>query len=218
MKRVALIHTVRSVLDGFEPQLREALSGPVLIHNIFDDFLATDPAVLGFFSDVNKRRLANDLANAELTGADLIVVTCSTLTPAVEELRTAMNVPVLAIDDAMCRKAVGYGSRVLVMATARSTLEPTTAKIRDEAAKAGVTVDMRTLLREKALAALKAGDGEAHDRILEEAAGEIGGADAVVLAQASMARAEARIAAACGLPVLTSPSLCIAEAKRLLGE
>jgi len=218
LKRIALIHTVRSVLEGFEPQLRQALSGPVLIHNIFDDFLATDPAVLGFFSDVNKRRLANDLENAALTGADLVIVTCSTLTPAVAELRGSVGVPVLAIDDAMCRLAVTHGPRILVMATARSTLEPTTAKIREEAGKAGVPAEIRTVLREKALAALKAGDAEGHDAILEEAAREIRDADVVVLAQASMARAAGRVAAACGVPVLASPGLCVAEAKRLLEE
>ncbi|GAB1482236.1 hypothetical protein MASR2M78_10510 [Treponema sp.] len=91
MKRIALIHTVRSVLDSFEGLLRSALSEQVLIHNLLDDFLATDPALRGLFTDTNKERLAGDLRNAELTGADLIVVTCSTLTPAVAELRRSMR-------------------------------------------------------------------------------------------------------------------------------
>lgn len=216
MKRVALIHTVRSVLDSFEPLLLRTLAKPVLVHNILDDFLATDPAATGRFSDTNKRRLANDLANAELTGADLIVVTCSTLTPAVAELRRGMKVPVLAIDDALCRRALDFGPRILVMATARSTLEPTAAKIRQEAAAAGRRVRIDTLLREEALAALKAGEGERHDAILKEAVREIGEADVVVLAQASMARAEEIVAAASGKPVLSSPALCAAEAKRFL--
>lgn len=216
MKRVALIHTVRSVLDTFEPLLLRTLTKPVLVHNILDDFLATDPAATGRFSETNERRLANNLANAELTGADLIVVTCSTLTPAVAELRRGMRPPVLAIDDELCRQAAAHGPRIAVLATARSTLEPTTAKLREEAAAAGLTVEIRIILREEALAALKAGDGGRHDAILKEAAQEIGEVDVVVLAQASMARAEEIVAAACGKPVLSSPALCAAEAKRLL--
>jgi len=216
MKRIALIHTVRSVLDSFEGLLRSTLSEPVLIHNLLDDFLATDPAVLGVFTDTNMERLAGDLRNAELTGADLIVVTCSTLTPAVDELRGNLRVPVVAIDDALCRKAASLGPRILVVATARSTLAPTTAKIVQEASDSGVQVELRTILLEEALSALKAGEGERHDAILEEAAKEIRDTDVVVLAQASMARAEGRVAEACGLPVLSSPSLCAAEVKRFL--
>ena len=51
----------------------------------------------------------------ELTGADIIVTTCSTLTPAVELIRPFIQVPVIAIDDAWqkersLRKADhGYG-------------------------------------------------------------------------------------------------------------
>ncbi|GAB1482237.1 hypothetical protein MASR2M78_10520 [Treponema sp.] len=102
------------------------------------------------------------------------------------------------------------------MATARSTLAPTTAKIAQEAADAGFQIELRTILLEEALSALKAGEGDRHDRILEDAAREIGDLDVVVLAQASMARAERRVAEACGVPVLSSPGLCVAEVKQFL--
>lgn len=218
MRRIVLIHTVKSVLESFEPMLREACEEELLIHNILDDFLASDPAVTGVFSDANKTRLANDVKNGELTGADIVVVTCSTLTPAVTELRPTAAVPLIAIDDAMCRLAVTYGPRVTMMATARSTVEPTRSKILAEARAAGVDIELETVLVEDALTALKRGDAERHDILLGEAATMISDRHVVVLAQASMARAQDRVAAACGRPVLVSPAACIEEIRLTLSR
>jgi Asp/Glu/hydantoin racemase len=217
MKRIALIHTVKSVLDSFEPHLRSALDEPVLIHNLLDDFLATDPAETGMFSPVNKERLANDIRNAQLTGADIIVVTCSTLTPVVAELRsTFKTTPIIAIDDAMCRLAVSYGPNVTMLATARSTVEPTRNKILAEARAAGVPIDLDVKISEEAILALRKGDVKRHDELVAALALTVKFQDVVVLAQASMAHLDVQVAKICGCPVLASPPSCIAEVKEVL--
>ena len=218
MKRIALIHTVRSVFETFESSLRKALDEPVKVHNILDDFLASDPADTGVFSQVNKDRLYNDIRNAELTGADVIVVTCSTLTPAVTELRSAFKTPVIAIDDAMCRLAVTFGPSVTVLATAQSTVGPTSSKILAEANKIGAMISLDTKVSTEAITALRNGDVQRHDRLVETLALSVKFPDVVVLAQASMAHLESQISKICGCPVLSSPSLCIAEVKELLGR
>ncbi len=216
-RSVALVHTVRAVLEGFERRLRESIPEELLVHNLLDDFLATDPARTGVFSETNRRRLQNDLANAELTGADIIVVTCSTLTPAVTELRSSYRTPVIAIDDAMCRVAAATGSRIAVLATARSTVEPTLSKLRAEAMATGKRVELRFMVSEEAIAALRRGDMALHDGLVIELARNAGPCDVVVLAQASMAHLEAPIASIVGVPVLSSPALCIAELRERLG-
>ncbi len=218
MKRIALIHTVRSVFETFESRLRQAINEPVKVHNILDDFLASDPAETGFFSQVNKDRLYNDIRNAELTGADVIVVTCSTLTPAVAELRSAFKTPIIAIDDAMCRLAVTYGPAVTILATARSTVEPTRNKILGEARGANVTIDLDARISEEAILALRSGDVKRHDELVESLALTVKMQDVVVLAQASMAHLDVQVAKICGCPVLASPPSCIAEIKNLLGR
>ncbi len=94
---------------------------PVKIHNLWDDFLANNPNEIGEFTIENRCRLYNDIKSAEMTGADMIVVTCSTLTPVVNMIRPFVRVPLIAIDDAMGREAVTCGIRILVLATAGST-------------------------------------------------------------------------------------------------
>ena len=205
MKSIALIHTVKSVASGFDDSLRNYLGYEVKIHNLWDDFLANNPNEIGEFTIQNRNRLFCDMKAQELTGADIIVTTCSTLTPAVELIRPFIQVPVIAIDDAMARRSVLYGKRIMVMATAESTVGPTVSKIKAEADKAGRETDISTCVKK-------------HDMILREKAGELKGYDCIVLAQASMAHLEDETASITGCPVLTSPRLCMEEIKKKLEE
>lgn len=110
MKRIALIHTVKSVAVSFEEMVRKGVGREVKVHNLWDDFLANNPNETGEFTADNRNRLFLDIKAQELTGADLIVTTCSTLTPAVEMIRPFIKVPVIAIDDAMAKKALHMGT------------------------------------------------------------------------------------------------------------
>lgn len=216
MKTIALLHTVQSVADTFANQLREYLGEEVRICNLWDDFLANNPNEIGEFTINNRNRLYNDIRNLELTGADMIVVTCSTLTPVVEMIRPFISVPVIAIDDAMGRKAAASGGKIFVLATAGSTIEPTKNKLTAEAAKLGKTLELEGMAVAPAYEALKAVDMERHDALLKEAAKEIKGYDCIVLAQASMAHLKDSIAEIAGCPVFASPALCMEEVKETL--
>ena len=218
MKRVALLHTVKGVLNTFEDDLRRAIPEELAVSNTLDDYLANDPNIRGEFTQKNLNRLLFDLKAAELTDPDLIVVTCSTLTPWVEKLRPLISVPVVAIDDAMSRTAVGLGEKVYILATARSTAGPTERKLLADAAAAGKRIHTTVAVCDEAFAALKRLDMETHDRLLKEAALEIKNQDVVVLAQASMAHLTGEIEKICGCRVLSSPSLCIAQVKELLAK
>lgn len=218
MKSIALIHTVKSVANSFDEKIRNALEQEVKIYNLLDDFLAIHPNEVGVFTKTNKTRLYNDLKNAELTGSDLIVVTCSTLTPIVEEIRPFISVPVIAIDDAMGRKAVTVGSRIMVLATAQSTIIPTLDKLRSEAEKINKEIEVRTKVNMEAFVALKQNDIKKHDELLKVQAEEIKDVDCIVLAQASMAHLQEEISKITGIPVLSSPELCLDEIKLFFHE
>ena len=216
MKRVACIHTVYSVIEDFTGQLRAKLPPDTKIHTLYDDFLATDPADIGKFSAVNHERLRLDLRACALTGADVIVVSCSTLSPSVRLLRGEVNVPVVAIDDAMVREAVQKGRRIGLLATANSTVKPSTSAIYAAAEAAGKEIDLQVLCNEDAIRALKAGDRQMHDRLVLELAEQLGACDAIVLAQASTAHMEQAVQQKTGIFTLSSPSRCIEQVRKLL--
>ena len=216
MKSIALIHTVKTVANSFEQKLKDYVREPVKIHNLWDDFLANNPNEIGEFTIENRCRLYNDIKSAEMTGADMIVVTCSTLTPVVNMIRPFVRVPLIAIDDAMGRKAVTCGERILVLATAGSTEGPMREKLNAEAAKLGKSIQIDFQANAEAFQAMKAVQMERHDAILLDMAKNISGYDCVVLAQASMAHLDQKIEAICKIPVLSSPGLCMEQVKETL--
>lgn len=164
------------------------------------------------------RRLVDHIASAETAGADAVLVTCSSIGPGVAVARQLFDIPVIRIDEAMAETAVRQARTIGVLATLRTTLDPTTALLREKAAEAGREVELVECLCEDAFPAVLAGDTDRHDRILREALiNDLDGVDMIVLAQASMARVVSTLAPGeLRVPVQSSPELAILRAREIL--
>jgi Asp/Glu/hydantoin racemase len=152
------------------------------------------------------------------TEAPLVVCTCSTIGGAAEQVSTEGRFAAARIDRAMADRAVQAGARILLVAALESTLGPTDALIRDSARKAGKEVHIRNLVLTDAWQHFLAGESERFAAEIERAVRrDVGNADMVVLAQASMAPAQAKLANL-GVDVLSSPKLGVEAAVRLLRD
>lgn len=205
MKSVALLHTVKSVYESFEDFLR-AQVGELTVYNLLDDFLAIDANLKGEFTQNNLERLKLDLHACDRTEADLIVVTCSTLSPWIKTVQNEINRPIFTIDDAMTTQAAKSGGRVVVIATAQSALGPVCRAIEEKSASKHI--DLVGVLCGEAMTALRTGDKTQHDELITECAKNVKNADLIVLAQASMAHMDEHISRICHCPTLQSPNLC----------
>lgn len=161
---------------------------------------------------VNKsimRRVLHNFENAHSAGADLIICACSSIGEAALAARTYIDIPIFRIDEAMIRAALHISPRIGVLASLKTTMVPTTKYVKAIAAHEGVIADVYETVAHGAYEAMKRGDTERHDELLLEAALEMKqSVDVILLAQGSMARMEARLHEAVGLPVLSSPRLC----------
>ena len=214
---LVLVHTVPPLLEVFNRLMAEILPGVKVFH-ILDEPMLERVKRRGGLAGEDGERLAQHVAGAAAIGADAVLVTCSTISPVVDMIRSSAAIPVLKIDEAMIREAVSLGSRVGVIATAATTLEPTRWLLEAEAARQGKTLTTELVLVEGAIAALFAGDGETHDRLVSRAALELAArSDVVVLAQASMARALTAIPEQQRpTPILSSPHLALRQIAALL--
>lgn len=210
MKTLGLIHTSATLVPVFAALCKERLPG-VATFNIVDDSLVRAIGAKGALTADIARRVAAYIQSAESGGADHILVTCSSIGPAVEAAAPFCAVPVLRVDQPMADRAVQTGRRIGVIATLPTTLHPTSDLVRRRAALAGREIALTARLCEGAFEALMAGDAVTHDAKVAAALRELAGAvDVILLAQASMARvvdslpeAERRI------PILASPPLAI---------
>jgi Hydantoin racemase len=217
MKKIAILHTVRSVADSFDKLVREKITEPLSIVNLLDESLLATALEMGCFTSEGRQKLYLDLLSASLDKPDAIVVTCSSLSPHVRALRPSFNIPLITIDERMFLNAAAAGTVIGVMATAATTVESTVAGIRDAAGKAGKSIEIRTVLDEEAMALLQNGDVSAHNNRLLMRASELKGVDAIVLAQASMAGAASLVSEGMGIRVITSPASCIEEVAEAIG-
>jgi Asp/Glu/hydantoin racemase len=186
--------------------------------HVVDESLIQDTIRAGRLRKVTMRRLVDQIASAETAGAGAVLVTCSSIGHGVTLAQQFFDIPILRIDEAMAEAAVRQASIIGVLATLRTTLDPTTALLREKAAEAGREVKLVECLCEEAFPAVLAGDTETHDRILRTALLEdLKDVDAIVLAQASMARVVATLApGALRAPVLSSPKSAVLRARRAL--
>jgi Asp/Glu/hydantoin racemase len=188
------------------------------VFHLVDESLIQDTVKAGHLRKATIRRLIRQIESAEEAGADAVLVTCSSIGPGVTLAQQLFEIPVLRIDDAMAENAVRQANTIGVLATLRTTLDPTTELLREKAAKAGRKVELVECLCEEAFPAVLAGDTATHDRLLARALVEdLKGVDLIVLAQASMARVLTTLAAdVVHAPVLSSPELAVLSARQAL--
>src|SRR5262245_18157643 len=216
-KKLGLIHTSATLVPVFDKLCRSRLPG-VEVFNIADDSLIKDVIARRELTAKTARRVLGHLASAEEAGADFILVTCSSIGPAVEAAAPLIAVPVMRVDQPMADEAVRIGGRVGVIATLPTTLAPTADLIRRRAALAGEEVELTPRLCEGAFDALMGGDTAAHDAMVAGALTELAAqSDVIVLAQASMARvAEGLPERDKRIPLLTSPPLAVEHLAKVL--
>ena len=214
---LALIHTSPTLTPLFSALCATHLPEVQIFHMV-DESLIQDTVRAGELRRVTMRRVVQAVGSAVESGADAVLVTCSSIGPAVALAQQLFDTPVLRIDEAMAEAAVRQAHRIGVLATLRTTLEPTTALLRAKAAEAGRSVELIECLCEDAFPAVMAGDTETHDTLLRKALTEdMKDADAIVLAQASMARVVATLPeGTLHAPVLSSPELAVLRAREIL--
>lgn len=216
-KRIAFVHTVGFLVEDFRTRMRAELPTADCFHilneSLLQDLLRGAPQPLVY------RRVVDQIVLAAQAQPDLIVVTCSSISPAVDIARSFVRQPILKIDDPMMAEAVRSGPRIGLLCTAASTVEPSSALLHVHAAEQRRDITIKTVLRPEAYQALMAGDRARHDAILDEVATEISNeVDVLVLAQASLAHLRDRLAAKLSCPVLASPQLLLREIVRLCAE
>lgn len=215
---LVLVHTVPPLLPVFTRLGAELLPGVQLWH-ILDEPLRERVRQRGSLTLADSERLLQHVTLAEEIGADVVLVTCSSISPAVDGVRPQVHIPVLKIDETMIARAVELGTCIGVVATAATTLEPTRQALLLEAGGRGRHIDVELTFVDQAIAALLAGDGATHDRLVKAAVQALmPRVDVIILAQASAARVlDVLPEAERQVPVLASPHLALERVRGILG-
>lgn len=218
-KTIAMIHTVSGLVPLFDSLGRELLGDTKIFHIADEAILEMVNKAQGLTGEIYKR-VRDDAIAAQNAGADIILLTCSSISPCADVAAFVCSVPILKVDQSMIEQAVSTGRRIGVIATAKTTLVPTISQIQAQADYMKKKVTLTSYLCEDAFNALQAKDVDKHDEyVTKEILNAITENDVIILAQASMARVlksipESKIIK----PVLTSPESAVKAAQQRLRE
>ena len=144
-------------------------------------------------------------------GADIILNMCSSVgevAEAAEPLLRMAGIHIVRIDNRMCELAAAKHTRIGVMATLKTTLEPSCRLLQRCAEKQGKSVEITELLADGAFG-LDA--TQLTKRLYEVAAPHLETLDAIVLAQNSMDVCAEALAEQTGKMVYSSPRYAAEE-------
>jgi Asp/Glu/hydantoin racemase len=216
MKKLALIHTVdwfhMSVVDPFAKPWLKNIPGVEII-NICDDSLLKDSLAAGKATPDVLGRIVHYAECAVNAGADVIMVTCTTVNEAARIARDIVNVPVFNIDEPMAKQAVELGDKIGIVATLRTSAPATKRLLKEAAREKGQTVSIETAINGDAFDALMKGDRRTHDELvcreIDKMARKV---DVIALGQISLSQLKYE----CVKPILQVGYSGFEEARRLL--
>jgi hypothetical protein len=200
--RIACLHTADSNVTIFnEAAISLRCDSLQLSHVVRSDLLAAAEDSGGLLKEIIADTQAALLGLC--THHDAVVLTCSTLGPAVYGLSTETSTRIIRVDEALAKQAVSQGGRIVVLCATDTTVRPTSELFYGVPRSATSTIEIRLIPNIWRL--FKTGDLSGYFSAIATAADNayLNGANVVALAQASMANAAALVKK--GPPPITSP-------------
>ncbi len=217
--RVGVVHTFLYSVEDIKAQFKKQLPEVEMI-NIIDDSLLEEALANKGVTPAIINRMCDYYSNMYDLGCKCILNQCSSVGEVADIAARLIPIPVVKIDYPMAREAVRLGDKIAVIATAISTVGPSTRLVEAAAREAGKEVEVEPCYVDGAYECLlKTGDRAKHnemviDRVKKAAETN----DAIVLAQGSMYHLIPLIReSGIAKPVLTSLESGVAQIRGVLG-
>lgn len=216
--KVGLVYTSTTpeLIELVEEEVKKQLGEDVELYSIQDPSILADTRDAGYVTTNAAARLITMYMQAAQEGCDAIINLCSSVGEVADSAQDVANyigVPIVRVDEEMCRDAVRSGTRVGVMATLPTTLEPTKNTIKRMSRECGKHVELVDCLVEGAFGL---NQEEFKQRMADSAKQIADKVDVIVFAQGSMAYCEEYIENLLGVKVVSSPRFGAKELKKAL--
>ena len=216
--KVALVYTSTTpeLIELVEKEVGDVLPRETEVASYQDPSILAEVRDAGYVTAPPAARLVGMYMTAVSEGADAILNLCSSVgevADAAQDIARYTGIPIVRVDEEMCREAVRQGKRIGVMATLPTTLNPTKNTILRVAREMNRQVELVDALVDGGFGL----DQEQFKALMSEYAGTIAGkVDVILFAQGSMAYCEEYIHEKYGKVVLYSPRFGAAALKDAL--
>ena len=219
--RIALIHATALAMEPVQSAFARHWPEARCM-NLLDDSLSVDRAQAGGLKPDMTQRFVDLAAYSVRTGCQAILFTCSAFGPAIETAGQAIGLPTLKPNEAMFEDALNAGRslgrplRLGLIATFEASIASMSEELQAMAQQRGQQIDVRTQFVPEAMQDLAQGRASEHHRKIAGAAHALRDCDDVMLAQFSMAAAQAAVQAGLACPVLSSPDCAVLALRKIM--
>ena len=218
--KVALVYTSTTpeLIELVEKEVGEVLPKETEVISYQDPSILAEVRDAGYVTAPPAARLVGMYMEAVCAGAEAILNLCSSVgevADAAQDIARYTGIPIVRVDEEMCREAVRQGKRIGVMATLPTTLNPTKNTILRVAREMNKHVELVDALVDGAFGL----DQDQFKALMSEYAEKIADqVDVILFAQGSMAYCEEYIHEKYGKTVLSSPRFGAAALKEALDK
>lgn len=189
-KLLYTINTVNNFMDiifnPFGKPFAEA-NPDIEVYNMMDDSLLVDTRKYNGMTPVIASRMLNCAKAAESSGADGVLVTCTSVNRATKMIRPLMSIPMINIEEPVAEMAAKSGKRIGVLGTIPTSPGAISWEIEEKAAELGKEIEIVPVVVDGAFDVLCAGDRDKHDEMVCEALYKLSKeVDCIAFAQISM--------------------------------
>lgn len=193
MPMVGLVHSTRLVIDAVQTVVAAQCPDTEFVH-VLDEGILRELTAAGKLTPEILDWLTAMVRSTEKAGAALAVVSCSSLSPGVNDVRQRVDIPVLKIDEPMMAYAVKNFRRIGLLMTNPTTEKPSRLLFEEVSQKLGRNVTLVPRLCPDAFKKLDRGDIQGHDtEVVDTVKKLLTETDAVLLAQISILRVRERM-------------------------
>ncbi len=190
--KIGLVYTcvTPELVELVESEVKKYLQQDTELMSYNDPSILSEAVEQNYVTANPAARLVAMYMKAVQDGADAILNICSSVgevADACQDLAKYIGVPIVRIDEEMCREAVKRGKRIAIMATLQSTLVPTKNTVARVAREMNKRVEFVDVLVEGGFGL----DQEQFKKLMGEYAEKVvDKVDVILLAQGSMAYSE----------------------------
>lgn len=213
--RIVLLHATPVAMQPIQTAFAERWPEAEIV-NLLDDGLSIDRAREADLSEAMIDRFVTFGRYGYNMHADGILVTCSAFGPAIDRLINDLPIPVLKPNEAMFQAALAQGQRVGMLATFAPSVGTMTDEFDEFVARGTRPATLTTIVVDDAMALLRKGDADSHNRLVAARAPELAGYDSIMLAHFSTSRAAAAVRAVVDVPVLTAPDAAVDRMREMV--
>ena len=213
---VVYTSTTPELIEDVDREIRNVLGDDIEIYTQEDGTILSDVREAGYVTTAPAARLIKMFMNAAENECDAVLNICSSVGEVADSVQITskyLGMPIVRIDEDMCLDAVRKGTRIGVMATLKTTLDPTCNTIRRMARECGKEIIITECLVDNAFGLDKEQFKERMSASAKTIAKDV---DVIVLAQGSMAYCEKFLSEKFGVTVLSSPAYGVRALKNAL--